>query len=204
MVAKQGELKAVTDEIGPLWDTKAVRLGTLKKPAMVVGAIGGGLILLYLLWSLLAATVFAAGLPSWVRYYVSKDTRAVVYFNVDTFRKTQVFEKLEGLLPSRSEMKRSSGPQICPEDVRDVYSLFQEDGSPITVLRTYEDLSISKIANEGEHDSRPEKYKGFEYIHFGGGYCQNSSLHVLHCAVRGFDGKNVEATRPQRNASSGQ
>ena len=149
LVAKQGELKAVTDEIGPLWDTVAVRLGTLKKPAMVVGAIGGGLILLYLLWSLLAATLFAAGLPSWVRYYVSKDTQAVVYFNIDTFRKTQVFEKLEGLLPSRSEMKRSSDPQLCPDDVRDVFFLFQEDGSPILVLRTHEDLSLAKFAPTG-------------------------------------------------------
>ena len=124
-----------------------------------------------MIWSLLARTLFAAGLPSWVRSYASRDTQAVIYFNMDNFRKTAVFRKLEELLPSRSEVKRSNGLQLCPDDVRDVFSLVQEDGSSILVLRTYENLSLSKITPKGKRNSQPEKYKGFEYIHFGNEYC---------------------------------
>ena len=123
----------------------------------------------------MVSTLFAAGLPGWVRCYPPRDTQAIVYFNMDKFRKTQVFGKLEGLLPSRSEVKRSGGLlslQISPDDVRDVFFLVQEDGCPVVVIRTYEDLSLAKIAPKGERDSRPEKYKGFEYIRAAGNeYC---------------------------------
>ena len=30
---------------------------------------------------------------------------------------------------------------------------------------------LPNLRQQGEHDSRPEKYKGFEYIHFGSEYC---------------------------------
>ncbi len=54
--AKQGELRVVADATGPLWETCAVQFGTLTKAAIVVGAIGGGLTVLCLLWSLLAGS----------------------------------------------------------------------------------------------------------------------------------------------------
>jgi cell division protein FtsB len=189
--AKQGELKAIEDEIGPLWNAEGAGFRALKRPLIVIGAIAGGLVLLYLLWNLLAATMFAAGLPTWVRYYVPNDTQAIVYFNVDKFRKTQVFEKLEGLLPSRSEMKRFFAWYVCPDEVRDVFFLVQEDGCPIVVLRTYEDLPLAKIVSNRERDSEPQKYKGFEYIRSDNGYCAKTAT-CTYCIAPSED--SIERT----------
>jgi len=49
-------------EVGPLWEIQPTRFARLKKPAIVVGAVGGGLILFGLLWKLLAVTASASGL----------------------------------------------------------------------------------------------------------------------------------------------
>ena len=104
--SKQGELRAVADEVGPLWDAGGLGISALRRPAVTVGAIAGGLILLYLFWSLLVGILPAAGLPGWVRCYPPRDTQTIVYFNMDKFRNTEVSKKLEGLLPSRAEVKR--------------------------------------------------------------------------------------------------
>jgi hypothetical protein len=201
--ARQAELKVVEDAIGPLWNAEATRFGTLKKAAIIAGVVGGGLIVLYLLWALLASTLFATGLPSWVRYYVPRDTLAVVYFNMDSFRKTQVFEKLEGLIPSRSEIKRSNDLlQLCPEDVRDVFCFAQEEG-PLVVLRTHEDLSLAQIAPKGDRDSRPERYKGYEYYKYtrrGNEYCAKTGA-CTYCFAPSEDSMERMLKRLDRKES---
>jgi hypothetical protein len=183
--AKQGELKVVADAIGPLWDAKGTRFSKLKRPAIAVGAIGSGLILLYLLWSLLASTLFAAGLPSWVRYYVPSDTQAVIYCNVDTLRKTEVFKKLEELLPSRADFAYGSGLALHPDDVRDVFVVVRIDG-PFAVYRTHEDLPLAKVVARADRDSPPEKFKGCEYLRSGHEYVAKTG-YCTYCEANSED-----------------
>ena len=183
--AKQAELMVVQDEIGPLWDVEGARFGALKKPAIVVGVVGGGLILLYLLWSLLASTLFAAGLPSWVRYYVPSDTQAVVYCNMDRLRKTEVFKKLEELLPSRSEFAYGSGFALHPDDVRDVFVVVRID-SPFAVYRTHEDLPLARVVSKADRDSQPEQFKGCEYVRSGHEYVAKTG-YCTYCEANSED-----------------
>lgn len=199
--ANESELKVVVDAIGPLWHVKGGRLYTLSKPAMVVGTIGGGLIVLYLLWGLLTSTFFATDLPSWVRCYVPGATQAIVYFNADSFRKTPVFEKLEGLLPSRSEIKRCNGLQLCPYDIREAYFLVQEDGSAVLVVRTREDFSLANLAPKGARDFRPEKCKGFEYIHSGNECCAKTGA-CTYCIAPSEDSMERTLKRLDRKEAA--
>lgn len=194
---KQAELKVVQDEIGPLWDVEGARFGALKKRAIIVGVVGGGLILLYLLWSLLASTLFAAGLPSWVRYYVPNDTQAVVYCNVDKLRKTEVFKKLEELLPSRSEFAYGSGFALHPDDVREVFVVVRIDG-PFALYRTHEDLPLTKVVSKADRDSQPENFKGCQYVRSGHEYvaktgyctyCEANSEDDIERILKHFDRK---------------
>ncbi len=62
LAATEGELKAIEDDIGPVWRTGGVSLGATKRPLLLVGAAAGGLLLLCLLWKLLAASLPATGL----------------------------------------------------------------------------------------------------------------------------------------------
>ena len=62
LAARQGELKAIEDEIGPAWHTSGMSLGATKRPLLLVGAAAGGLLVVCLLWKLLAATLSATGL----------------------------------------------------------------------------------------------------------------------------------------------
>jgi hypothetical protein len=62
LAARQGELKAIEDEIGPAWHTSGMSLGATKRPLLLVGAAAGGLLLVCLLWKLLVATLSATGL----------------------------------------------------------------------------------------------------------------------------------------------
>jgi hypothetical protein len=42
--AKQGELKAIESEIGPVWDAEAAGFLALKRPLTLVGGIAGGIV----------------------------------------------------------------------------------------------------------------------------------------------------------------
>ncbi len=142
----------------------------LKKPLSIISAIAIGLLLLYLLWKVLSATLFASGLPNWIRYYVPNNTQLVGYFNVDKFRKTPLYDKIKGHLPSRSEIKRSQGLRLHPDEIQDVFVIFEKIGNQprqsrgITILRTHQDLPLDKVVSKIEKVSQTQEYKGLEYI----------------------------------------
>jgi hypothetical protein len=56
---KRGQVKAIEDEIGPVWRTGGAGLGATKRPMLFAGAAVGGLLLLCLLFVLAAS--FASG-----------------------------------------------------------------------------------------------------------------------------------------------
>ncbi len=142
--AKHAELKGVEDEIGPLWDVKRGRFGALKKPAMIFGVAAAGLILVYLLWSLLAATLFAAGLPKWTRYHVPNDTKAVAYVNVEKLRKTTVFKKFSELFESMPKLYRQRS-LVRFDETKEAFSAFENVCTSVDVLSVAGRSAASRV-----------------------------------------------------------
>jgi hypothetical protein len=71
--AKQRELKIIEDDIGPVWNTVRMGFGTMKRPFLFVGAVAGGLLLLYLLWTLLAVVLLGTGYRAEYRPLIEGD-----------------------------------------------------------------------------------------------------------------------------------
>ena len=60
-MSKRGQLRAIEDKIGPVWQPSGMSLGTTKRPLLLAGAAVGGLLLLYLLWTLFVASFLGSG-----------------------------------------------------------------------------------------------------------------------------------------------
>ena len=192
--AKQAELKVLADTIGPLWNAEAARFGRMRKPAIIAGIVGGGLIVLYLLWSVLAATLFAAGLPSWARYYAPNDTLAIGYFNMDTFRKTQVFEKLDSKGCFLLALK-SSGPMnhnYTPTTF-ETRSVSCKKRAPFWSFARMKTFRLPKLRPRGNTILGPRSIRVSSTSTVAASFAQDGPLHVLHCAIGGVNRGNLEA-----------
>ncbi|MEN6405346.1 MAG: hypothetical protein ABFC77_02630 [Thermoguttaceae bacterium] len=117
-----------------------------------------GLLVLGLLWMLFGGDRSGAKVPSWARYSVSRDTKAVFFFDLEKFRETRLFKTCP--LLQDLGWKRSL---VRFEEVQQAFFAIGDSGT-VGIYRSQEDSSMDDFFRLADVDGKRCKYKGFEYL----------------------------------------
>ena len=94
-----------------------------------------------------------AAIPAWAGPFVSPQTKAVVYVNIDKFRQSELYAIAQRYMPSLAAMGgMGAGADVTPlfaflENFTELVVLTAADGKPIGVFQTREDLSLEKLVS---------------------------------------------------------
>ena len=172
LAARETEVKSLEEQIGPILEGQGPTSASLKKPLIIGGGVLAGIVVLWLLWTLLAS-VLGDGL-GWAR--IPGDTSQIAYVNVEKLEESDLSEDIFAALDFDDTVRPYLPDGWKADDLRQFVLVTSEESERLAILRARQNLSLDDIAAESDQDPKIQIYREKEYLRIRS---NRSSSHYL-------------------------